>query len=265
MSDNLFDHAVRDWLEDGSDRTPPGAIDAVLLAVKTTPQERDLRVLRRTSQMPTYLRLAAGIAIVAVVGVGAVLFLNRGSCVGGRATPAPTLAPTASPTAAPTPFVAPSPTPPSTVGWIPFTSPQYGYQISYPPTWQEDNAATRNWVLATDRLASTAGAMNGSADHFNGDGLGLSGNTAVTGFAADVPAGTSEDAWLMSYYAGAAFCPTVMPNFVAITVDGHPGRLDPCYDAQAIVFIGKRVYVFAIHRTDNQPLFASFLSTVKFQ
>ena len=33
---NLFERAVRDWLEDGSDRTPRPAIDAVLLAVKTT-------------------------------------------------------------------------------------------------------------------------------------------------------------------------------------------------------------------------------------
>ena len=85
----------------------------------------------------------------------------------------------------------------------------------------------------------------------------------MTGFATDVPAGTSEQAWLDAYYAGAAFCPT-NPAFVSITVDGHPGLLDPCYDAQAIVFIGKRVYVFAVQVTDSQPLFASFLSTVRF-
>ena len=84
----------------------------------------------------------------------------------------------------------------------------------------------------------------------------------MTGFAADVPAGTTEDAWLTSYYAGSSFCPT-MPTFVPITVDGHPGRLDPCYDAQAFVFVGNRVYVFLIYRTGDQPLFRAFLSTVK--
>ncbi len=88
-------------------------------------------------------------------------------------------------------------------------------------------------------------------------------DTAVLGFAADVPAGTSEDAWLASYYAGSAFCPT-MPTFVPITVDGHPGRLDPCYDAQAFVFVGNRVYVFVIYQTEMQPLFRAFLSTVRF-
>lgn len=90
MSDQLFEHAVRDWLEDGSDRTPRPAIDAVLLAVKTTRQERDLRIPRRFTQMPTYMRLAAGIAIVAVVGVGALAYFNGGPNTGASPTPAPT-------------------------------------------------------------------------------------------------------------------------------------------------------------------------------
>ena len=85
----------------------------------------------------------------------------------------------------------------------------------------------------------------------------------MIGFAADVPAGTTEDAWLTSYYAGGAFCPT-MPTFVPITVDGHAGRLDTCFDAQAFVFVGHRVYVFLVYRTDEQPLFRAFLSTVRF-
>ena len=90
MSDQLFERAVRDWLEDGSDRTPRPAIDAVLLAVKTTRQERDLRIPRRFTQMPTYMRLAAGIAIVAVVGVGALAYFNGGPNTGAPPTPAPT-------------------------------------------------------------------------------------------------------------------------------------------------------------------------------
>jgi hypothetical protein len=47
MSDQLFERAVRDWLDDGSDKTPPTAIEAVLLAAKTTPQERVLGIPRR--------------------------------------------------------------------------------------------------------------------------------------------------------------------------------------------------------------------------
>jgi hypothetical protein len=86
----------------------------------------------------------------------------------------------------------------------------------------------------------------------------------VAAFAVDVPAGTSEAEWLTSYYAGSLFCPTA-PTFVPITVDGHLGRLDTCYDAQAIVFVGQRVHVFIILRTGDQPLLRAFLSTVTFQ
>ena len=102
MSSQPFERAVRDWLEDGSDRTPRPAIDAVLLAVKTTRQERDLRIPRRFTQMPTYMRLAAGIAIVAVVGVGALAYFNGGPNTGAPPTPAPTTqaTPTLSPLSA---------------------------------------------------------------------------------------------------------------------------------------------------------------------
>jgi hypothetical protein len=94
MSDKLFDHAVRDWLEDGSDRTPATAIDAVLLAVKTTPQERDLRIPRRFTLMSRYLRLPAAIAIVAIVGVAVIALLPRAPGFGG---PGPSPTPSAVP------------------------------------------------------------------------------------------------------------------------------------------------------------------------
>ena len=96
MSDQLFERAVRDWLEDGSDRTPRPAMEAVLLAIKTTPQERDLRIPRRFTRMPTYMRLAAAVAVLAIVGVGA-LTLFKGPDIGSRPTPAPTASPTAPP------------------------------------------------------------------------------------------------------------------------------------------------------------------------
>jgi hypothetical protein len=99
MSDQLFERAVREWLEGGSDRTPPPAIDAVLLAVKTTPQERDLRIPWRFTSMPTYLRLAAGIAVIAILGAAALAVLNRAPAFGGPGpgpSPTPSVAPVAS-------------------------------------------------------------------------------------------------------------------------------------------------------------------------
>ena len=136
MSDRLFDRAVRDWLDDGSDRTPPAAINAVLLAVTTTPQERDLRIPRRTTQMPTYVRLAAGIAIVAVVGVGALMYIGNSPGVGGAPTPSPTPTPVAS--------AAPS-LAPGISGWKPYTSAAYGYTMSYPQGWYVASRASHKW------------------------------------------------------------------------------------------------------------------------
>jgi len=140
MSDRLFDRAVRDWLDDGSDRTPPAAINAVLLAVTTTPQERDLRIPRRTTQMPTYVRLAAGIAIVAVVGVGALMYIGNSPGVGGAPTPSPTPTPVAS--AAPS---APPSLAPGISGWKPYTSAAYGYTMSYPQGWYVASRASHKW------------------------------------------------------------------------------------------------------------------------
>jgi hypothetical protein len=212
--------------------------------------------------MSSRVRFAASFAIVTVVGVGAMACTAPGSSSEATAPPSPNAATTAEATDASATMPGPTPaSTSSTAGWVTYRSAQYGYQIDYPPTWNVDIQATRDWILATDRLAPPGEGMNGSADHFIG---GVSGDqTAVTGFAAAVPPGMSEDEWLAAFYADGAFCPTI-PNFVTITVDGHAGRLDPCYDAQAFVFIGNRVYVFAIHRTEEQPLFRSFLSTVRF-
>ena len=106
--DRAFERATRDWLEDGSDRTPPAAIDAVLLAVRTTSQERDLRIPWRTESMRTLLRAAAAIAIVLVAAVAALAVLRLPN-VGG---PVPTST-SSTPTAAPAGIASQSPTPPT--------------------------------------------------------------------------------------------------------------------------------------------------------
>lgn len=86
-----FDRAVDQWLDQGSDATPPEVIDAVLLAVRSTPQERDFRVLWRTTPMTPYLRVAAVIALAAIASSAALsAFGLGGSGFGGtNATPSP--------------------------------------------------------------------------------------------------------------------------------------------------------------------------------
>jgi hypothetical protein len=117
MSDRQFERAVLDWLADGSDRTPPRAIDGVLLAVRSTPQERELAIPRRFTTMTSSMRLlAAAIAVMAIIGGGAIWYV-------GQTNPPPTSTDSPIPTFAATPTALPSPSPvpaPSTevvLGW----------------------------------------------------------------------------------------------------------------------------------------------------
>jgi hypothetical protein len=145
MSETLFERAVRDWLEDGDDRPSQPAIDAVLLAVKTTPQDRGLRIPRRFTTMPTYLRLATAAAIIAVAGVGAITYLGDGPKAGTTTPPA---TPTAPATGVPT-----APTATFTVdveAWTPYTSEVHGITTAYPPGWAVRQEATRGWDAAID-------------------------------------------------------------------------------------------------------------------
>ncbi len=112
--DRAFENATSEWLEAGSDRTPPHAIEAVLLAVRTTPQERDLRIPWRTVPVPAALRFAAVVAIVAVAGVVTINLLRPGPNTGVGGPPAstsPSEEATASPTAAASPLGEPTASP----------------------------------------------------------------------------------------------------------------------------------------------------------
>jgi hypothetical protein len=141
MSDRTFERAVREWLEEGSDRTPNPAIKAVLLAVKTTPQERAPSIPRRFTILPSYLRLAASLAIVAVLGIGGLVYLNSPGL--GAPRPTTTTTATTTPTSAPTPErteVAPGIT-----AWTTFNSAIYSATYGYTSDWSVRATATRNW------------------------------------------------------------------------------------------------------------------------
>jgi hypothetical protein len=177
MSDQQFERAINDWLEDGSDRTPRRAIDGVLLAVKTTPQERDLRIPWRFPQMLAASRATgvAAVALVAVVGVGAILYVtsNRPGGVGSQGMPAPTTPPTARQTS-------------PTAGWTPYTSEVHGFSLSYPAGWSVSSPATRDWrpgdVFPADEWPF--------ADSFVSPGEG---DVQIGLFAWEMPAGEGAD------------------------------------------------------------------------
>ena len=100
--DRSIERAARSWLEDGPTQAPDRVVEAALLEINQTSQERDWHVPWRTQPMTQTIRLLAGAAAIAVVVGGGMLILRPGNGpgVGGQATPTPTAtASAASPTA----------------------------------------------------------------------------------------------------------------------------------------------------------------------
>ena len=237
MSDQLFERAVHDWLEDGSDRTPPAAIDAVLLAVKTTPQERDLRIPRRYTLMPISMRLAAGIAVVAVAGVLAFNMLGPGPGVGTRPTPSPTPLPTATPI--PTATAEPSPTTNpllDTATWTTYTSTQYGFEIGHPPEWTVA-PATRAWTSA-----DAGQFLNAAQENFRS----ANGNVRVSAWVIPLAPETAIETWADLEAWVTDFCPTsdsrpctgIHDRVVPMCIeprDCHPALLVP-FESDTLAF-----------------------------
>jgi hypothetical protein len=262
MSDRTFDRAVTDWLESGSDRTPPPAIDAVLLAVKTTPQERDLRIPRRFTHMPFSMRLAVAVAIVAIVGVAGFALIKPTQDNGVTPSPTPTSAPvtTPVPTALP-PSVAPSDPPPAAEStnldkatWLAFTSDRYGYSAAYPARWYVA-VATEDWLFMTrEQFWSSSGE---GADRFVSDGSVFH----LTVFSSTLPAQTTAEAWIAAYERTGPECPFAR-DLPAIDIDGHPGRISTKCDMAAFVTVGQTMFVFSIDDY-NDVMLRTFLTTVK--
>jgi len=92
--DRSLERAARSWIDEGPTRAPERAVERALQLIQTTPQERDLPILRRFQSMSMTARLAA-VALVGVLAVGAIYALWRpGSSV---AVPGPSSTPTPSP------------------------------------------------------------------------------------------------------------------------------------------------------------------------
>jgi hypothetical protein len=99
--DRSLERAARSWLEGGPTEAPDQAVEAALLRVQTTTQERDWDVLRRNRPMTLTSRLVAAAVAVAIVVIGGALLLRPTSQpnIGGPSS-APTIAP--SPVPSPT-------------------------------------------------------------------------------------------------------------------------------------------------------------------
>ena len=100
--DRSLERVARSWLELGPTEAPDHAVDAALLRIQTTSQERDWRVQSpwRIRPMTLSARLAAAAVAIAILAVGGVLALRPGGS-GVAATPRPPASSLASPSASP--------------------------------------------------------------------------------------------------------------------------------------------------------------------
>jgi len=100
--DRSFERKTRAWLELGPTDAPDQAVEAALLTIESTRQERDLRIPWRLPTMNPIARLA-GVAVVAILAVGVAVFaLRPATNVGVTPTPTPTVSATAIAVAPPT-------------------------------------------------------------------------------------------------------------------------------------------------------------------
>ena len=77
--DRSLERAARSWLETGPTEAPDRAVEAALLRIETTRQERDLRVPWRLPTMTTPARVAAAAVIGVLLIGGAYLYFGRPS------------------------------------------------------------------------------------------------------------------------------------------------------------------------------------------
>ncbi|HKG56275.1 MAG TPA: hypothetical protein VKA85_03440 [Candidatus Limnocylindrales bacterium] len=111
--DRTFDRIARSWLETGPTKAPEAAVENALLAIESTPQERDLRVSWRLPTMNNMTRLVAALAIaILAVGAGVVMLRPTGATVGSGPSSAPATSP-------PSPTVVPSSSAAAAVDLIP--------------------------------------------------------------------------------------------------------------------------------------------------
>jgi hypothetical protein len=105
MTDDQRLSAIIDsWLVEGPKKMPERVIDVVADRISHQSQRRAWRFPGRELHMPTYPRIAAAIAAIAIVAIGGIYLFGQpgGSGVGGpAATPSPSPSAASTPTASP--------------------------------------------------------------------------------------------------------------------------------------------------------------------
>ena len=248
--DRSLERAARSWLEVGPTEAPPHAVDAALLRIQTTSQERDWNVPRRAISMSPFARLTAA-ATLGVLLVGGVLLITRpGSGVGGpSAPPSASVSPSA---VAAVPSGPASPAIPALDST--FTSTTNAFTVGYP----RDRPVTRaTLVWRVDDYGNYDSALS---DLIGTDRRFLGSSTRLA-------PGESFEHWFAAYDATRLVPTCVAPaREEPVTIDGLDGVLDlhcPALYAEAVVNKGNRVWVFTTWHPEEMALFSTMLESIK--
>ena len=119
--DRSLERAARSFIEAGPTQAPDRAVEAALLWIETTPQERDLRIPWRFPSMITPARLALAAAVGVLLAGGAIYYFGGPSqpSVGGPG-PSPSSSAPATPKATAKPQSSAAPDYTGLQGWIVF-------------------------------------------------------------------------------------------------------------------------------------------------
>ena len=173
--DRSLERAARSWLETGPTQAPDRAVEAALLRIQTTPQERDLRIPWRLPTMNTPARVATA-AVIGVLAVGGALFVFRpgDSAVGG---PGPTPGSTPSPAVTPAPSPSPMtlmegaeirPLVPGLYVSTPFTEPGSDWCFDVPAPFPSIDPSGCTDTKSDDSIRITFAVPEGWARVYNG-------------------------------------------------------------------------------------------------
>lgn len=263
MSTNRdFDRIAAGWLAEGPTELNDRVLDAALDEVHLTSQRRRAAAPWRTSTMPMHLRLAAAIAIVAVVGFAGVNYLGKLGV--GHSGPAPTCTSAAAPDASPRPET----TPLDRATWSTFVSTRFGFSICYPSGW-----FVRTSDMAPDPSHPAFAGLDPTQAHF----IASDESIVLSAWSSQVAPGTTLDALVQATCAGYQIsCPGWQTTATAVSIDGHSGSVallgsctNPACDTgwtEAYLLVDSRLYRVTSGRApgeyNSDALVRTFFSTM---
>jgi hypothetical protein len=263
MSTNRdFDRIASGWLAEGPTELNDRVLDAALDEVHLTHQRRRPAVPWRNLFMTMPIRLAAAVAIVAILGFAGLTFLGKPGP--GSSVPAATC------TSAPAPNVTPQPgaTPLDRARWKTYVSTQFGFSICYPADW-----VVRTGDMPPDPSHPAYAGLDPAREHF----VAPDESIFLSAWSIVVAPGTTLDSVVQATcVADQITCPSWQAHATPVTVDGHAGYvalLGTCTNqacdtgfTEAYLLVDNRLYRVTSGRApgeyDSDRLLRTFFSTM---